>query len=179
MSQDYAHYPASFIMRSKDSSGLRIIDVWKFRSTKSKRWYIIEMEHFDNNLIAIKFYCKSNRLSKNKYSIMTNDNEPRTIIYSCLELMKRYYLLDNTVSFGFYAEQDLNPKKQLKHSTRRFRFYKLIVTYYFGEESFVHIQDNSERIYLLLNKRQLLNGSLSLQAVAKQINSVFKGNFSF
>ncbi len=75
-------------MRSKHNETLRITDIWKFRSTKSNKWYIVEMEHFDNNLIAIKFYYKGARLSPHRYSLMTNDNEPRTIVYSCLELIK-------------------------------------------------------------------------------------------
>ncbi len=45
---------------------------------------------------------------------MTNDNEPRRIVYSCFELMRRYYLKDNTISFGFVAASDIDPIKKEK-----------------------------------------------------------------
>ena len=99
-------------MRSKDLSTLRITDIWRFKSTKSNKIYYIEMEHFSDNLIAVKFYYRGVRLSENRYSIMTNDNEPRRIVYSCFELMRRYYLKDNTISFGFVAASDIDPIKK-------------------------------------------------------------------
>jgi len=179
VSGQYNHYPASFVMRSKNNDTLRITDIWKFKSTKSKKWYIVEMEHFDNNLVAIKFYYKGARLSPNKYSLMTNDNEPRTIVYSCLELMKRYYLEDNTVSFGFVAAPDLDPSKKPEKGNRRFSFYRTVVNYYFGTKTFVHIHDGNERLYLLLNKQQIDNGNLSGPEVADNINKLFEGDFNF
>lgn len=112
MIEQYEHYPASFVMRSKDLSTLRITDIWRFKSTKSNKIYYIEMEHFSDNLIAVKFYYRGVRLSENRYSIMTNDNEPRRIVYSCFELMRRYYLKDNTISFGFVAASDIDPIKK-------------------------------------------------------------------
>ena len=114
MIEQYEHYPASFVMRSKDLSTLRITDIWRFKSTKNNKIYYIEMEHFSDNLIAVKFYYIGVRLSENRYSIMTNDNEPRRIVYSCFELMRRYYLKDNTISFGFVAASDIDPIKKEK-----------------------------------------------------------------
>lgn len=137
------------------------------------------MEHFDNNLIAIKFYYKGVRLSDDRYSLMTNDNEPRTIVYSCLELMKRYYLEDNTISFGFVAAPDLDSLKKSMKGNRRFRFYRTVVNYYFGTKTFVHIHDGNERLYLLLNIQQIRNGSLSGPEVANNINQLFEGDFNF
>lgn len=166
-------------MRSKHHETLRITDIWKFRSTKSNKWYIVEMEHFDNNLIAIKFYHKGVRLSDDRYSLMTNDNEPRTIVYSCLELMKRYYLENNTVSFGFVAAPDLSPIKNPKKGNRRFRFYRTVVNYYFGTKTFVHIHDGNERLYLLLNRQQIEKGNLSGPVVEDNINKLFEGDFNF
>ena len=43
---DERFYKPSFIMRSKDNS-LRIIDLWTFRSAKSNKRYIVEVEGFD------------------------------------------------------------------------------------------------------------------------------------
>lgn len=136
------------------------------------------MEHFSNNLIAVKFYYKGVRWSKDRYSLMTNDNEPRRIVYSCLELIKRYYIKDNTISFGFIAAQDSNPQKTRKHENRRFQFYKTVVNYYFGTKTFSHVDDGS-RVYLLLNRQQLKLGAISMQTISDEINRIYEGDFNF
>ena len=41
-------------MRSKDHS-LRIIDLWTFRSTKSNKRYIVEVEGFEDSKIHIVY----------------------------------------------------------------------------------------------------------------------------
>ena len=61
-------------MRSTDPSTLRIIDLWSFRSTKSNKRYIVEVERFSNNFLGLKFYWKGyNR--KNEMSIFQKRNE--------------------------------------------------------------------------------------------------------
>ncbi|MDE6794590.1 MAG: hypothetical protein K2J63_04715 [Muribaculaceae bacterium] len=166
-------------MRSKDPSTLRITDLWKFKSTKSNKWYIVEMEYISRNLIAVKFYYKGVRWSDQRYSLLTGDYEPRTIVYSCLELMKRYYLKDDTVSFGFVAAEDIDPQKRSSRGNRRFRFYRTVVNYYFGTKTFVHLQDESDRLYLLLNKKQIMNGSLVVKDEIDNINNIYEGDFNF
>lgn len=78
-------------MRSKDLSTLRIIDLWGFRSTKSNRRYIVEVEMFSNHFMGLKFYWKRVVNSKDRYSFMTNDYEPRTIVMSCIYIMLEYF----------------------------------------------------------------------------------------
>lgn len=41
-------YTPKFIMRSKDSASLRITDYWTFKSWKSNKRYIVEVEGFEN-----------------------------------------------------------------------------------------------------------------------------------
>ncbi len=179
MIEQYEHYPASFVMRSKDLSTLRITDIWRFKSTKSNKIYYIEMEHFSDNLIAVKFYYRGVRLSENRYSIMTNDNEPRRIVYSCFELMRRYYLKDNTISFGFVAASDIDPIKKEKPGNRRFRFYRTLVNNYFGTKAFAHLHDGNERLYLLLNRQQIQNGKLTVEHISEIINKLYECDFNF
>ena len=52
------YYPSKFKMRSTDPSTLRIIDIWDFKSTKSNKRYIVEIEYFSNNFLGLKFYWK-------------------------------------------------------------------------------------------------------------------------
>lgn len=104
-------------MRSKDNNSLRIIDLWTFKSTKSNKRYIIEVEGFENEFFGIKFYWKGVEKSKDRYSILTNDYEPRTIIRSCIEVMLEYYRKNSLVSFGFVAAKDLEKDIREKRLT--------------------------------------------------------------
>ena len=45
-------------MRSKDHTSLRIVDLWTFKSTKSNKRYIVEVEGFEHEFYGIKFYWK-------------------------------------------------------------------------------------------------------------------------
>lgn len=101
-------------MRSKDPSLLRITDLWSFRFTKSHKRYIVEVEGFEHEFYGIKFYWKGVEKSKNRYSLLTNDYEPRTIIRSCIEVMLEYYRKNPLVSFGFVAAPDLERDKREK-----------------------------------------------------------------
>lgn len=92
------YYPASFIMRSKDPSTLRIIDLWRFKSIKSNKRYIVEVEKFSNHFLGLKFYWKGVVNSKNRYSLLTNDYEPRTIVMSCVYIMLDYFRKDKFAS---------------------------------------------------------------------------------
>ncbi len=106
----FPYYPATYIMRQVDSGTHRSIDIWHFKSTKSNRTYIVEIEHFGKHLIAVKFFPKDFRNSKFRYSLMTNDYEPRTIVYSCLYVVKHYIDTDPLLSFGFVAASDIDEK---------------------------------------------------------------------
>lgn len=78
-------------MRSKDQSSLRIIDLWTFKSLKTNKRYIVEVEGFENEFYGLKFYWKEVEKSKDRYSLLTNDYEPRTIVRSCIEVMLQYF----------------------------------------------------------------------------------------
>ena len=82
-------------MRSKDISTLRIVDLWSFKSTKSHKRYIVEVEYFSNHFFGLKFYWKGVAESKNRYSLLTNDYEPRTIVMSCVYIMLEYFRKNN------------------------------------------------------------------------------------
>lgn len=94
-------------MRSKDPSTLRIIDLWSFKSKKSNKRYIVEVEKFSNHFLGLKFYWKGVVNSKDRYSLLTNDFEPRTIVMSCVYIMLDYFRKDHCASFGFVAANDL------------------------------------------------------------------------
>lgn len=109
-------------MATKDASSNRAIDLWHFKSTKSNKRYIVEIEKFSSHFLGIKFYWKGVADSKIRYSILTNDNEPRTIVLSCIHIMMEYWNKDRLASFGFVAAPDINSKTIPGIPNKRFRF---------------------------------------------------------
>lgn len=168
-------------MRSKDSS-LRIIDLWTFRSTKSSKRYIVEVEGFENEFYGIKFYWKGVEKSKDRYSLLTNDFEPRTIIRSCIEIMLEYYRKNPIVSFGFVAapdlEKDLKGKSiEVDSGSRRFKFYQRMMVNLFGPETFFQASDTTNTIYLMINMKQLASGAISIKDIEKRLNQIYSDEY--
>lgn len=170
-------------MRSKDESSLRIIDLWTFKSTKTNKRYIVEVEGFENEFYGLKFYWKGVEKSKNRYSLLTNDYEPRTIVRSCIEVMLEYYRKNRLVSFGFVAAPDLDKDVKDKHiskanGSRRFRFYQRMMINLFGPETFCQVSDTTHTIYLLINQFQLENKVITLKTIEDRLNQTYLGEFT-
>ena len=179
MTIDKEFYESKFIMRSRSDS-LRIIDLWTFRSDKSKKRYIVEVEGFDNFFYGVKFYWKGVEKSEHRYSLLTNDFEPRRILRSCIEIMLHYYRENPLVSFGFVAAPDLDMDiagKRIKigGGSRRFRFYQRLMINLFGPKTFYQVADRSKTIYLMINMRQLSNGSVTIKNIEYAINQIYSG----
>ncbi len=169
-------------MRSKDPTSLRIIDLWTFKSLKTNKRYIVEVEGFENEFYGLKFYWKGVEKSKNRYSLLTNDYEPRIIVRSCIEAMLDYYRNNRLVSFGFVAapdlDKDIDGKKVNKESgSRRFRFYQRMMINLFGPETFRQVSDTTNTIYLLVNKIRLSNGSITLKDIERKLNQTYLGEY--
>lgn len=169
-------------MRSKDQGPLRIIDLWTFRSLKSNKRYIVEVEGFENEFWGLKFYWKGVEKSEKRYSLLTNDFEPRTIVRSCIEVMLDYYRKNPLVSFGFVAapdlEEDVKNKKEDKASgSRRFKFYQRMMVNLFGPETFYQVSDTTNTIYLLINTEQLSKGVVTLKDIERRLNETYCGEY--
>lgn len=170
-------------MRCKDKSTLRITDLWSFKSTNSNKRYIVEIEGFENEFYGIKFYWKGVEKSVNRYSLLTNDFEPRTIIRTCIEIMLEYYRKNPLVSFGFVAAPDLEKDIQGKeinpnNGNRRFRFYQRMMVNLFGPETFLQASDTTNTIYLMINKKSLKSGIVTIKDIEKRINQTYEGGFT-
>lgn len=170
-------------MRSKDTSSLRIIDLWTFRSTKTNKRYIVEVEGFENEFLGLKFYWKGVEKSKNRYSLLTNDYEPRTIVRSCIEIMLEYYRRNRLVSFGFVAAPDLDKDIKGKRidkvsGSRRFRFYRSMMINLFGPETFYQVADTTNTIYLLVNMVKLSNKTITIRDIEQKLNQTYLGDYT-
>lgn len=170
-------------MRSVDPTSLRITDLWTFRSEKSHKRYIVEVEGFEKEFYGIKFYWKGVEKSKNRYSLLTNDFEPRTIVRTCIEVMLEYYRRSPLVSFGFIAAQDLDEDIKGKRfdkskGSRRFQFYQRMMVSLFGPETFLQASDTSLTIYLMVNQKRLRDGSLTIKDIESRINQTYFGDYT-
>lgn len=169
-------------MRSRECNSLRIIDLWTFKSIKSNKRYIVEVEGFENEFYGIKFYWKGVEKSKDRYSLLTNDFEPRIIIRSCIEVMLEYYRKNPLVSFGFVAAPDLEKDMKGKNidvesGSRRFKFYRRIMVNLFGPETFFQASDTTNTIYLMINKRQLSSGAITIKNIETRLNQTYSGEY--
>lgn len=164
-------------MRSKDPITLRIVDLWGFRSAKSNKRYIVEVEYFSHNFLGLKFYWKGVEQSKNRYSLLTNDFEPRTIVMSCIYIMLEYFRKNNSTSFGFVAADDLGGSP-FGRPNKRFRFYRAMMLNLFGKDTFMQGYDIDNSIYLLVNRNSLRHGILTLSQIEDEISKLYEGEYS-
>jgi hypothetical protein len=170
-------------MRSRDINSLRIVDLWTFKSLKTNKRYIVEVEGFDNEFLGLKFYWKGVEKSKLRYSLLTNDYEPRTIVRSCIEVMLEYYRNNDKISFGFVAAPDLEKDiigKKVNSSigSRRFQFYQRMMINLFGPETFLQASDTTNTIYLMVNMKQLSSGVITIKDIEQKLNQTYLGNFT-
>lgn len=135
-----------------DSCGLLHVLLYRFKSTKSNLVYIVRVEEYKYNVYAVKFYQKSHSLSKNKYRIMTNTNEPRRIINTCINIMLKIYENNNKASFGFIGANGFNENICC---TKRYRVYSKIIATYFSDEYFYHKENINKSAYMLINNISL------------------------
>lgn len=120
--------------------------------------------------------------SKDRYSLLTNDFEPRTIIRSCIEVMLEYYRKNPLVSFGFVAAPDLEKDLKGKNidvgsGSRRFKFYQRMMINLFGPETFYQASDTTNTIYLMINMRQLSTGAIAIKDIEDRLNQTYNGDY--
>ena len=171
-------YSPIFVMRSQDPSTLRIIDIWSFKSLKSNKRYIVEVEYFSMNFLGLKFYWKGVANSPDRYSYLTNDYEPRIIVMTCISIMLKYYHSDHLISFGFVAADDLNMPRVKGEPNKRFRFYRRMMLTVFGEQTFVQAYDLENSVYLLINRTMFEDGKITINEIEKEISRLYEGDYS-
>lgn len=166
-------YPFYFIQSDKgDSKGLLHVLLYRFKSTKSNLVYIVRVEEYEYNIYAVKFYQKSHSLSKNKYRIMTNTNEPRRIINTCVNIMLTVYQKNEKASFGFVGANGFD--EDISY-TKRYRVYSRIIATYFSDEHFYHKENIEKSAYMLINNISLKENP----DLVEQIESFFIEQYEY
>ncbi len=158
------YYEASYVMRRKATSkGMLYIDLWRFKSLKKGKIYLVEVEVYEKHIYGIKFYLKSQSHKKTRYNFKTNDFEPRTIVLSCIHIMKHYFETDSKSSFAFIGSNNIGESTKC---TKRFRFYRTMMNTYFGRQTFEHWADENNSAYLMLRKTEINEQRINIKEVS-------------
>jgi hypothetical protein len=162
-----SYYNFQYKNKEKGScTGYDYLHKLTFKS-KFNHTYIVEVEEYKKTcLFAIKFYLKSHRLSKNKYSISTNFGDATIIIRTCIDIMLYFAEKNTFASFVFIGATDT--KENSSENTKRFRVYKAIMQYFFVPTKYNHFNQIGQSIYLILNKEQNKNTIREIENTVKE-----------
>lgn len=146
--------------------------LYKFKSTKSNLWYIVLIEQYKYNVFAVKFYPKKWSNSKFKYQLLTNTNEPRKIINTCINVMLSIYEKYHDASFGFVGANKVGEEL---NETKRYKVYSTIIATYFSNEYFYHKENKEKSVYLLINREMLAVHP----SITNKIEHFFKEQYNY
>lgn len=110
-----------------------------FKSTKSKLKYCVQAIYHEGDFFALKYYCKTHKDSKRRYSITTNTNEPYKIIRSCIQvipILQQNYPTASFVAVG--ARSIYGDNIEDVQNTIRFRlYYRMLYNLFSQYEDFI------------------------------------------
>lgn len=142
--------------------------LYSFKSFRTNQVYNVIIDECTHNVHVIKFYLKAHRHSPKRYNLLTNLNEPRSVLMTCLNIaIKEIHQKDKTASFGFVASNIIGEQYE---STKRFRIYERFIQTFIGEETFAHYKYEDYSAYVLIPNIALQNDT----ELDKKIFSLFK-----
>ena len=163
------HYPYTFLTRQ--NAGEIPVLIYHFRSTKTKRWYIVRVEQYPHDFYGIKFYLKADSRSPRKYNRLTGLNEPRPIINTCIAILMDLAEQYPNSSFGFIGANCIGESER---ETKRFRVYRRVLTTYFSEEHYLHFQIVEKSAYALVRKTTIETNP----NIIREISTYFSDNYT-
>ena len=157
MTFDYTGYKLKFIQKQtcQDESGHLFTLIYKFYSPKTKYHYVIRAEYHEQDVFAVKFYCKKDKRSSNKYSKIVNRGDIGNILITCAKVVPLLLEEYPTACFAFAGARSIDPifkKVEPFTNTQRFLIYKKIAAIKFGPKTFAHIPYETISSYLLVNR---------------------------
>jgi|SRR6185437_12438462 len=130
--------------------------------------YIVNVEEYQHEVYIVKFHLAAHALSKWRYCLMTNQQDARRIIYTCVDIGKELHAEFPYASFGFIG----NPtkpeiKKKKFFETKRYRVYQNFAKFFFDPELFEHAYNTEKSTYILLNKKNKERHPNLLKSIVK------------
>ncbi len=162
MEFNYPGYPIKFIQkdRCRDDSAHLHSHIFKFFSPKTHYHYIIRAEYHQEEVFAIKFYCKKDRRSDFKYSKIVNRGDIGNIVISCLKVIPILLQEFPNASFGFVGARSYDRTGNLVEpisKTQRFIIWSEVVKKKIGQVTFSHFEFPEASGYLLLNRKSVIS----------------------
>ncbi|MGN6398751.1 MAG: hypothetical protein ACTHMI_24500 [Mucilaginibacter sp.] len=127
-----------------------------FRFETAAARYTVELERYHHDIFIIKFYRTKDSKNKNKFNIITNENNCTRIILTCIQILLSVLKTYPLASFGFVGANTIKPELgyiEAKRNTKRFRVYKTAMENMVGEQMFHHSMDEIHSTYLMVNNR--------------------------
>ena len=156
MNFDYRGYPLRFVQKERcnDGTAHKFTLVYTFFSPVTKYKYVVRADYHEEDVFAVKFYCKKDKRSDFKYSKVINRGDVGNILISCLLVIPVILKQYPTASFSFIGAPTLDSsseKLERAVQNQRYRIYafvaaKRIGTLLFSHKKYPHISG-----YLLLN----------------------------
>lgn len=144
--EGYKLYNERTCPASKAGHSVKDTYEYYFKSDKSKLIYIIEATYHEGNFFAVKFFCKSHRFSKNKYSLQTRTDEPFKIMWTCTKVLPKLMVKFPKASFVAIGARSISGKKiEDPQDTIRFKMYKRHIFNLYKEDQYIllDIPENS------------------------------------
>ena len=129
--------------------------VYKFFSTVTKYFYILNADYHNEDAFAIKFYCKKDRGSIYKYSKIINKGDLPNILVTCAKVIPLLLEKYPTASFAFGASSSVDSKNNLQEplaKNQRFEVYTYLVSRKIGRVTFKHKKFPKISCYMLINR---------------------------
>jgi hypothetical protein len=115
--------------------------------------YIAEVELYQFNMYVIKFFPKHLQDSKYKFSMVLNEEYAPKIIRTCINIMLEISNANPLANFGFLGSNTISTDfTESKYMTQRYRIYRQLMLNFFSENSYYHIENQTNSAYILLNK---------------------------
>lgn len=175
-------YALKFIQKSicKDDSEHLCTYVYKFFVEEIKLHYIIRAEYHNENVIALKFYCKKDKKSPYKYNKIINKCNYTTVIKileTCMLLIPKFLELHPRCSFALCSSRTIdfaNPNKLTEaiKENQRFRVYSRFIQDRIGNKTFTHFEYPDISSYLLVN-----NSNKNVEQTERKISEMFSRTY--
>lgn len=146
--------------------------IFVFSNFKNEKFQA-NLHEYDIGLFAVKFYSKKHKLSKDKYSLLTNNGDAMTILKTMVAIM--IYTLNQYPNHSFCFIGNASKDEQTE-KTKRFKVYSRIMQRYFSTDNFSHTNDTKISLYSMINKKSNVQLMASKIANLAQKEIIDRGN---
>lgn len=167
-------YPYKFRMNQQPSQGedFDSCKVYWFENKNGTR-YVVNLEQYSGELYALKFHLYRDLKNKKRYSVITNEGRPQTILRTCLDILIEHHKENPFASYIIFGIAGENEEQSL---TRRYLIYKRILQNLISPVEFEHRCAESYSAYLLLNRNYFGKQEL-LKSIDQRLPSIsLEGN---